>query len=99
MELLDFLWQTSSAMAFAHSRVNIIQGIAHRDLKPENIFRSGRVYKIGDFGCFFIKRENSYSVHTAGTMSYMSPQLREACIRGTPYNAFKSDVNWQRSSL
>lgn len=91
-EIRDFLFQTSSAMAFVHKRVKTIQGIAHRDLKPENIFRSGSVYKIGDFGCFFTKRESAYSMHTAGTMSYMSPQLREACIRGTQYNAFRSDM-------
>lgn len=92
LEMRKFLLQTSSALAFAHQKVRSKQGIAHRDVKPDNVFRTGDSYKLGDFGSFFTKRDSSITNSTAGDTRYMSPQLREACIRGTEYNAFKADV-------
>jgi len=86
-ELRQFLQQTASALAFAHSK-----GIAHRDVKPDNVFRTANTFKLGDFGCFFEKKLTSYTTSYAGDERYMSPQLRKACIRKTPYNAFKADV-------
>lgn len=83
----DFMLQTSNALAYAHSK-----GIAHRDIKPANVFRTGDTYKVGDFGSFFLKKESSYTQSYQGDRRYQSPQLREAFIRGTQYNAFKADV-------
>jgi len=91
-ELQTFLLQISSALACAHRKVACMQGIAHRDLKPANIFRTGEVYKVGDFGCFFLKKDSSLTVSAAGQVNYMSPQLKRACMEGSQYNAFKADV-------
>ena len=82
-ELRQMLQHTASALAFAHDKK-----IAHRDVKPNNIFRTAHTYKLGDFGCFFVKQDRSETNSTAGDSRYMSPQLR----RGTPYNPFKADV-------
>ena len=88
MELRDVAIQTATALAFAHSKK-----VAHRDVKPSNIFRTGATYKLGDFGCFFLKRgDKSYTKSYAGDQRYMSPQLLVACVQGSEYNAFKTDV-------
>lgn len=86
-ELRQKLGQIASVLASAHSK-----SIAHRDIKPDNIFRSANTYKLGDFGCFFVKRDTSMTQSMIGDKRYMSPQLREAWMRGTNYSAFKTDV-------
>lgn len=86
-ELRKFLCQTSGALAFAHSK-----GVAHRDVKPQNIFRTKDTYKVGDFDCYFLKRDSSVTKSFTGDRRYMSPQVREAYIYGSQYNAFKADV-------
>jgi len=91
-ELWDFLLQTSEALALAHSKVVSTQGIAHKSINPAHIFRTESSYKIGDFGCFSLKRESSYSSNGDAQIKYMSPQLRAACVEGTRYNGFKADV-------
>jgi len=86
-ELVRMLQHTASALAYAHDKK-----IAHVDVKPGNIFRTADTYKLGDFGCFFRKQDVSMAKTPAGDSRYMSPQLREACMRGSLYNAFKTDV-------
>ena len=93
-EVRDIALQTASALAYSHSK-----NLAHRDVKPGNIFRTGPTYKLGDFGCFFVKQDTSYTASYAGDQRYMSPQLLEACVRRTPYNAFKTDVYALGASL
>lgn len=39
-----------------------------------------------------MKRAATVTKSSAGDSRYMSPQLREACMRGTQYNPFKADV-------
>lgn len=91
-ELWAFLLQTSEALALAHSKVVSTQGIAHKSINPAHIFRSENSYKIGDFGCFSLKRDSSYSSSGDAQSKYTSPQLRAACVEGTRYNGFKADV-------
>ena len=86
-ELREMTLQVVTALVYAHSK-----RIAHRDIKPSNIFRTGATYKLGDFGCFFIKRDTSNTESPSGDQVYMSPQLYEACRKRTPYNAFKTDI-------
>ena len=86
-ELRQMLQHTASALTYAHNKK-----IAHRDVKPSNIFRTAGTYKVGDFGCFFMNRDSSVTVSAAGDSNYMSPQLREACMRRSPYDAYKADV-------
>ena len=86
-ELREMLQQTASVLAYAHNKK-----IAHRDVKPSNTFRTAHTYKLGDFGCFFIKQDTSMTKSEAGDARYMSPQLRKACLHKTSYNAFKTDV-------
>lgn len=86
-ELRQVLQQIASALATAHDK-----RIAHRDVKPSNIFKTANNYKLGDFGCFFEKRDSSITQSAVGDSRYMSPQMREACIKGSKYNAFKADV-------
>ena len=86
-ELRQTLQQIAGVLAFTHGK-----NIAHRDVKPSNIFRTRDSYKLGDFGSFFVKRAATVTKSSAGDSRYMSPQLREACIRGTQYNPFKADV-------
>jgi len=91
-DVREFLLQTSSALEYAHRKVSTMQDIAHRDVKPDNVFRTATTYKLGDFGCFFAKREVSVTKSVAGDARYMSPQLRKACMNGSFYNPFKADV-------
>ena len=93
-EVRDIATQTATALAYAHCL-----HIAHRDIKPSNIFRRGSTYKLGDFGCFFLKRDTSYTHSPLGDQRYMSPQIFQAFMRGTQYNAFKSDVYALGASL
>lgn len=86
-EVRELALQTATALAYAHS-----QNITHRDVKPSSIFRSGGTYKLGDFGGCLLKRDSSDTRSCSGDQRYMSPQLLDACVRGTPYNAFKTDV-------
>jgi len=86
-ELWTFLKQTSSALAYVHSKK-----VAHRDIKPKNIFRSNDSYKVGDFGSFFVKTVSSFTATIEGTLLYMSPQQRRNFSNFTPYDAFKADV-------
>jgi serine/threonine protein kinase len=88
-DLVAFLGQTASALAFAHNKE-----IAHRDIKPGNIFMDLQGnYKVGDFGSFFEKKATMHTESVAGTLAYMSPQQR-LIIAGqdVKYNPFKSDV-------
>ena len=86
-ELRQVLLQTANVLVSTHSK-----NIAHRDVKPSNIFRTANTYKLGDFGCFFMNRDNSVAKTAVGDFRYMSPQLREAWMKGAKYNAFKADV-------
>lgn len=50
------------------------KGILHRDLKPANIFRSGNMWKIGDFGfSTFCKSDFFFDKLNVGTPLYMPP--------------------------
>lgn len=73
---LDVLMKVADAIAFAHSK-----GVVHRDLKPDNVM-------IGEFGevlvmdwglalptSDFEKSDMPVSLGTAGTPSYMSPEM------------------------
>ena len=62
-EVMQFLVQTSHALAYAHS-----EGIALRDIKPDNIFLDReKVFKVGDFGTSML------AIIATGTVSYRSP--------------------------
>ena len=86
-ELRQALWQTASALSYAHSKK-----IAHRDVKPNNIFKSGETYKLGDFGCFYMKRAKSVTQTSTGDLRYMSPQIRAAYLTDNAYSPFMADV-------
>lgn len=86
-ELRRALWQTASALSHAHSKK-----IAHRDVKPSNIFKSRETYKLGDFGCFYMKRAKSVTQTSTGDLRYMSPQIRAAYLDENSYNPFMADV-------
>lgn len=91
-EMIMFLQQTASALAFAHSKVRFTQGIAHRDVKPANVFRTGDLFKVGDFDCVWAKKDRARTQSTAGDDRYMSPQLRKSWTKGTLYDPYKEDV-------
>ena len=91
-EMVMFLKQTASALAFAHSKVRSTQRIAHRDVKPANVFRTGDLFKVGDFDCVWAKKDRTRTQTTAGDDRYMSPQLRKSWTKGTLYDPFKEDV-------
>jgi len=93
-ELWGKLRQIASALAFAHEKVTFRQGIAHRDIKPGNIFLDAEGNcKVGDFGCFFKKKETERAKTTVGTIRYMSPQQRLVFLGELDrYNVFKGDV-------
>ncbi len=46
------------------------QGILHRDLKPANVLRSGKIWKIADFG-FSIRSGSFVDELNVGTPLYM----------------------------
>lgn len=94
-DIRTLLAQTSSALAFAHSKVKYIQGIAHRDIKPENILKDRQNnYKLSDFDCYFEGKTLDDQDRTIrGTIPYMSPQLRQLSTgQAASYNPFKADV-------
>ena len=98
-ETRAFLQQTASALAFAHSKVRLTQGIAHRDVKPANVFRTGETFKVGDFDCVWVKKDRSRTQSTAGDLTYIGPQLRKNYMHDTPYNPYKEDVFQLGASL
>lgn len=56
----------------------LAQGIIHRDIKPENILiASNRKVKLADFGLSLDSAEER-PVTRAGTLDYMSPEVRES---------------------
>ena len=88
-EMRKFMRQTSSALAFAHSK-----GIAHRDVKPGNIFltKDGD-YQIGDFGSFYESKATLSAQTVTGTLPYMSPQQRDLITgRTEKYDPYKGDT-------
>ncbi len=50
----------------------IKEGILHRDLKPANILRSGKIWKISDFG-FSVRADSLIDCFNVGTPLYMPP--------------------------
>lgn len=65
----EFRKATSNALSFTYEKVTNTEKIAHRDIKPENFFpNSGDQYKVGDFGCYF-KRKNITSEDICGDSS------------------------------
>ena len=86
-ELWRFLLQMAGAVALAHSK-----GIAHRDIRPAQIFRTEDRFKLGNFGCFVLRRDGVYPSKGDEHYKYMSPQLRTACLEGTKCSGFKADV-------
>ena len=68
--------------------------MAHRDIKPANVFIDSQGnYKIGDFGSFFECENSSITASPAGTLFYMSPQLKSLSLgEMKPYDIFKNDV-------
>ena len=75
-QVVDFLLQCSSALAYAHQR-----GVIHRDIKPSNLIVSHQgVLKILDFGLAQLADEVRPKVkrrQLLGTVEYMSPEQVE----------------------
>lgn len=46
-------------------------GVLHRDIKPANIFRTGKTWKIGDFGFSINSTTETKTRHNVGTPLYM----------------------------
>lgn len=88
-ELIAFLRQTGSAIAFAKRK-----GIAHRDIKPENILLdTDNRFKLCDFGSSWQRSQLSMTNSPAGTLIYMSPQARLSIVSSSnKYNPYKADV-------
>ncbi|XP_041376525.1 testis-specific serine/threonine-protein kinase 4-like [Gigantopelta aegis] len=76
-------------MEYMHSK-----GVAHRDLKCENVLiTSSNVLKVADFGFARIVRKQRgndvmMSETYCGSFAYAAPEI----LKGTPYDAFLSDV-------
>jgi serine/threonine protein kinase len=62
--------QVCSAVAYLHH-----QHIAHRDIKPANILFSENTVKIADFGTAATVDANRKRSETAGTFTYMAPEV------------------------
>jgi serine/threonine protein kinase len=69
--ILDWLVQLCLALRYLHRN-----GIIHRDIKSSNIFFTdqGRV-KLGDFGACRSLQEGELLLSTAGTPSYLPPEM------------------------
>lgn len=83
------------------------KNISHRDLKPDNIFittdnNCNEVYKIADFDVSKKFKRNSYGITItdknmdfAGTMTYLSPELRDLQI----HSRNNKRVNYNKSDV
>jgi len=70
-ERLKVALELAKAIQYLHS-----QDIVHRDLKPNNIgFDEGGVLKLFDFGFALKLARNRYTRGTAGTVTYMAPEM------------------------
>ena len=89
LELVGFLMQVGSAIAFAKKK-----GIAHRDIKPENILLdSDGGFKLCDFGSSWQRSLQTMTNSPAGTLLYMSPQVRLSFVSSAnKYSPYKADV-------
>ena len=70
------------------------QSVAHRDIKLGNFFISRGHYKLGDFGSAKSLHEAA-ALTVTGTPLFLSPQLRQALLRGcshVEHDVFRSDV-------
>lgn len=102
-DLMQFLQQCTSALAYGQDFVALMQGICHRDIKPGNVLiGEDDNVRICDFGSSRIieeaKTREAYTLQ--GTPQFLSPLLRRELhtylmtnkLVKVKHNPYKSDV-------
>lgn len=69
-EALEIMFQLFLGCSSLHQK-----NIVHRDIRPGNIFRSGDIFKIGDFGCSKIVPDKFSTNLFVGTLCNIAPEL------------------------